>query len=45
MRDNDRTGLDPAVVRGELLRRGNGILIAGALLLFLLQPKIRAAFA
>jgi len=32
-------------VRGELLRGGIGVLIAGALLLFLLQSKIRAAFA
>ena len=31
--------------RGGLLRGGTGILIAGALLLFLLRPKIRATFA
>jgi hypothetical protein len=31
--------------RGDLVRGGSGILIAGALLLFLLQPKIRATFA
>ncbi len=32
-------------VRGDLLRGGTGLIIAGALLLFLLQPKVRAAFA
>lgn len=32
-------------MRGELLRGGIGIIIAGALLLFFLQPKIRAAFS
>lgn len=32
-------------VRGDLLRGGISAVIAGALLLFLLQPKIRAAFA
>jgi hypothetical protein len=32
-------------VRGDLLRGGTGLIIAGALLLFLLQPKIRATFA
>jgi hypothetical protein len=32
-------------VRGDLLRGGTGVIIAGALLLFLLQPKIRATFA
>ena len=32
-------------VRGDLLRGGLGVIIAGALLLFLLQPKIRATFA
>jgi hypothetical protein len=31
-------------VRGDLLRGGIGVIIAGALLLFLLQPKIRATF-
>ena len=31
-------------VKGELLRGGTGVIIAGALLLFLLQPKIRATF-
>jgi|ERR1022692_1393959 hypothetical protein len=30
-------------VRGDLLRGGTGVIIAGALLLFLLQPKIRDA--
>jgi hypothetical protein len=45
MRNNDRTGIDPAVFGGDLLRGGIGVLIGGALLLFLLQPKIRAAFA
>jgi hypothetical protein len=32
-------------VRGDLLRGGTGVIIAGALLLFLWQPKIRATFA
>jgi hypothetical protein len=32
-------------VRGDLLRGGIGLIIAGALLLFLLQPKIRSRFA
>ena len=32
-------------VRGDLLRGGTGVIIAGALLLFLLQPKIKATFA
>lgn len=32
-------------VRGDWLRGGAGIVIAGALLLFLLQPRIRATFA
>jgi hypothetical protein len=32
-------------VRGDLLRGGTGVIIAGALLLFLFRPKIRAAFA
>jgi len=32
-------------VRGDLLRGGIGVIIAGALLLFLLQPRVRAAFA
>lgn len=32
-------------VRGDWLRGGAGIIIAGALLLFLLQPRIRAVFA
>jgi hypothetical protein len=31
--------------RGDLLRGGTGVMIAGALLLFLLKPKIRATFA
>jgi len=31
-------------VRGDWLRGGTGVVIAGALLLFLLQPKIRAIF-
>ncbi|MFZ0289987.1 MAG: hypothetical protein WB616_15285 [Candidatus Sulfotelmatobacter sp.] len=31
-------------VRGNLLRGGTGVIIAGALLLYLLQPKTRAAF-
>ncbi len=32
-------------VRGEWLRGGAGIVIASALLLFLLRPRIRASFA
>jgi hypothetical protein len=32
-------------VRGDLLRGGTGFLIAGALLLFLFQPKIKSKFA
>ena len=32
-------------VRGDLLRGGAGVIIAGARLLFLLRPKIRATFA
>jgi len=32
-------------VRGDLLRGGTGLILAGALLLFLLRPKIRASFA
>jgi hypothetical protein len=32
-------------VRGDWLRGGTGVIIAGALLLFLWQPRIRAAFA
>ena len=31
-------------VRGDWLRGGTGVVIAGALLLFLLQPKVRAGF-
>jgi len=31
--------------RGDWLHGGTGLIIAGALLLFLLQPRIRAAFA
>jgi len=31
-------------VRGDWLRGGTGVVIAGALLLFLLRPKIRATF-
>ncbi|MGA9897974.1 MAG: hypothetical protein WBQ09_07725 [Terriglobales bacterium] len=31
--------------RGDWLRGGTGVIIAGALLLFLLQPRIRAKFA
>ena len=31
-------------VRGDWLRGGTGVIIAGALLLFLLQPRIRATF-
>jgi hypothetical protein len=32
-------------VRGDMLRGATGFIIAGALLLFLLQPRIRATFA
>jgi hypothetical protein len=32
-------------VRGDWLRGGTGVIIAAALLLFLLQPRIRATFA
>jgi hypothetical protein len=32
-------------VRGDLVRGGIGVVIAGALLLFLLRPKVRAIFA
>jgi hypothetical protein len=32
-------------VRGDMLRGGTGVIIAGALLLFLLRPKVRASFA
>ncbi len=32
-------------LRGDWLRGGTGVIIAGALLLFLLQPRIRATFA
>ena len=32
-------------VRGDWLSGGTGVIIAGALLLFLLQPRIRAKFA
>jgi hypothetical protein len=31
-------------IRGDLLRGGTGVIIAGALLLYLLQPRIRAMF-
>jgi hypothetical protein len=31
-------------VRGDLLRGGTGVIIAGALLLFLWRPKIRDSF-
>ena len=32
-------------LRGDLLRGGTGVIIAGALLLFLLQSTVRATFA
>ena len=32
-------------VRGDLLRGGTGVVIAGALLLFLLRSKVKATFA
>jgi hypothetical protein len=31
-------------LRGDLVRGGVGVIIAGALLLFLLQPRVRATF-
>ena len=33
------------VVRGDLLRGGAGVIIAGALLLYRLRPRVRAAFS
>lgn len=33
------------IVRGDLLRGAIGVIIAGALLLYLLSPRIRASFA
>jgi hypothetical protein len=33
------------IYRGDLLRGGIGFLIAGALLLYLLRPRLRSAFA
>jgi hypothetical protein len=33
------------LVRGDLLRGGTGVVIAGALLLFLRRPQVRAMFA
>ena len=33
------------LVRGDLLRGGTGVIIAGALLLYLLRPRVRAAFS
>jgi hypothetical protein len=33
------------LVRGDLLRGGTGFIIAGALLLYLLTPRVRAAFS
>jgi len=33
------------VVRGDLLRGGTGVIIAGALLLYLLRPRVRALFS
>jgi len=32
-------------LRGDWLRGGTGVIIAGSLVLFLLQPRIRATFA
>ena len=32
-------------IRGDFLRGGTGVIIAGTLLLYLLQSKVRAAFA
>ena len=32
------------LVRGDLLRGGSGLIVAGALLIYLLSPKVRAAF-
>jgi|SRR6266849_5574798 len=33
------------LVRGDLLRGGTGVIIAGALLLYLLTPRVRATFS
>jgi hypothetical protein len=33
------------LVRGDWLRGGTGVIIAGALLLYLLTPRVRAAFS
>lgn len=33
------------LVRGDLLRGGTGVIIAGALLLYLLRPRVRAGFS
>jgi hypothetical protein len=33
------------LVRGDVLRGGTGVIIAGALLLYLLRPRIKAAFS
>ena len=33
------------LVRGDLLRGGTGVIIAGALLLYLLMPRVRATFS
>jgi len=33
------------LVRGDWLRGGTGVMIAGALLLYLLTPRVRAAFS
>jgi len=33
------------LVRGDWLRRGVGVIVAGALLLYLLTPRVKAAFS
>jgi hypothetical protein len=33
------------LVRGDLLRGATGVIIAGALLIYVLSPRIRAAFS
>jgi hypothetical protein len=46
VRNHRHTGSSDIVncIRGDWLRGGTGVIVAGALLLFLLQPKIRATF-
>ena len=46
-RNHCHTGSGDVVncLRGDFLRGGTGVIIAGTLLLFLLLPKVRVAFA